>query len=68
MRTDNNEGWKPRYNFASLGRGCYTEGTVLLMYVHKESSEEKQNQTIWGRNEVNWNYFAVTDCTENPNL
>lgn len=44
---------KTTIQLASLGRGYYTEGTVLLMYVHKESSEEKQNQTIWGRNEVN---------------
>lgn len=43
MRTDSNEGWKPRYKSASHGRGCYTGGTELLMYVHKENSEEKQN-------------------------
>lgn len=55
-------------NFASLGRSCYTEGTVLLMYVLKESSEGKQNQIIWGIKGVNWNDFAVTDCTATPNL
>lgn len=47
MRDENHDTTLPL-----LGGGV-TEGTVLLIYVHKESGEEKQNQTIWGRNGVN---------------
>lgn len=46
MRDENHDTTLPL-----LGGGV-TEGTVLLMYVHKESREEKQNQTIWERNGV----------------
>lgn len=38
-------------NLLLLGRSVTQRaGTVLLMYVHEESSEENQNQTIWERN------------------
>lgn len=68
MRTGSNEGWKTWYNFASHGRGSYTEGTVLLMYAHKESGEEKQFQTVRRRTRVNWNAFDVTDSTAASDL
>jgi len=68
MTTDSNEGQKTWYNFAFLGRGSYTEGTVLLMYLQNKDGEEKYFQTIWGRNRVTWNAFDVTVCIATPEL